>query len=63
MNKDLEYIHKFAIEMEIILLSLQFLISFFIILVYILNVIKYRDEITSVEFFNKSILHMILFEK
>ena len=63
MNKDLEYSHNYAIHIEILLLSLQLLISFFIIFVYILNVIKFRDEISSVEFFNKSILHMILFEK
>ena len=63
MNKDLEYIHLYAIEIEVILLSLQILISFIIILVYLMNVVEYRDEISCVEFFNKSILHMILFEK
>ena len=63
MNKDLEYSHLYAIEIEVILLSLQILISFIIILVYLMNVVEYRDEISCVEFFNKSILHMILFEK
>jgi hypothetical protein len=62
MNRDIEYIHSNAINIEIILLSLQFLISLFMISVYFINSVKYRNEIYGVEFFNQSILHMILFE-
>ena len=62
INRDIKFIHLNAIKIEILLLSVQFLISLIMISVYFINSVKFRNEIFDVEFFNQSILHMILFE-
>ena len=62
MNEDMESAHEIALKIESILLFLQFIIIITAIGVYFYNVIRYRTEVTSIEFFNKCILHMILFK-
>ena len=62
MNEDMESAHVIALRIESILLILQFIIMITAIGVYFYNVIKYRTEVTSIDFFNKCILHMILFK-
>ena len=63
MNRDLEYIHENALKIEIFLLTFQLLIICIVIIIYLLNTFKFKEEFSSVEFFNKCVLHMIFFEK
>ena len=62
MNKDMEYAHEIALKLETILLCLQLIIILSAITIYFYNVIKYSAEVSSIDFFNKCILHMILFK-
>ena len=62
MNIDMENAHKSALTDETLLLLSQFVLIIITISVYVYNVIKYGTEIYSVIFFNKCILHMILFK-
>ena len=62
MNIDMENAHVSALKAETLLLLSQFVLIIIIISVYIYNVIKYGTEIASIVFFNKCILHMILFK-
>jgi hypothetical protein len=62
MNIDMENAHVSALKAETLLLFSQFVLIIIIISVYIYNVIKYGTEIDSIVFFNKCILHMILFK-
>ena len=63
MNRDLEYVHKNTIKIEFILLSVQLLITCIVIIIYLVNLFKFKEEYSSVDFFNKCVLHMIFFEK
>ena len=62
MNEDMESAHEIALKIESFLLCLQLIIIIMAIGVYFYNVIRYRSEVTAIEFFNKCILHMILFK-
>ena len=62
MNIDLENAHHLALRDEFIFLFIQLLIIIIAISIYLYNVIKYGTEIMLVQFFNKCILHMILFK-
>ena len=62
MNKDMEYAHEIALKLETILLCLQLIIILSAITIYFYNVVKYSAEVSSIDFFNKCILHMILFK-
>ena len=62
MNIDMENAHISALTDETLLLLSQFVLIIITISVYVYNVIKYGTEIYSVIFFNKCILHMILFK-
>ena len=63
MNRDLEYVHKNTIKIEFILLSVQLLITCVVIIIYLVNLFKFKEEISSLDFFNKCVLRMIFFEK
>ena len=58
----MENAHISALTDETLLLLSQFVLIIITISVYVYNVIKYGTEIYSVIFFNKCILHMILFK-
>ena len=62
MNIDMENAHFLALRDETIFLLTQLFIIIIAISVYLYNVIKYGTEIISVKFFNKCILHMILYK-
>ncbi len=62
MNRDMEYAHRRALNIESILLCLKLLIIVSAISVYLYNVVRYSVEISGVEFFNRCIIHMILFQ-
>ena len=61
-NKDISSTYYSVIENETIFLIIEVTLMSLGIIVYIYFVILYGREISSVDFFNKSILHMILFE-
>ena len=62
MNRDMEYAHIRALNIETILLCLKLFIIVCAISVYLYNVVRYTVEISGIEFFNKCIIHMILFQ-
>jgi hypothetical protein len=62
MNRDMEYAHRRALNIESILLFLKLLIIVSAISIYLYNVVRYSVEISGVEFFNRCIIHMILFQ-
>ncbi len=62
MNIDMENAHKSALRDETFFLTFQIILIIIIIFIYLYNVIKYSTEIADVLFFNKCILHMILFK-
>ena len=62
MNIDMENAHISALRDETIFLFAQLFIIIIAISIYLYNIIKYGNEIISVQFFNKCILHMILFK-
>ena len=63
MNSDLKYVQKNTIKIEFILLSVQLLITCVVIIIYLVNLFKFKEEISSLDFFNKCVLRMIFFEK
>ena len=62
MNIDMENAHESALRNESLFLTLQLCLMIIIIFIYLYNVIKYSTEIGDIIFFNKCILHMILFK-
>ena len=61
-NKDIISTYYSVIENETIFLIIEVALMSLGIIVYVYFVILYGREISSVDFFNKSILHMILFK-
>ena len=61
-NQDIISTYYSVIENETIFLFIEVTLMSLGIIVYIYFVILYGREISSVDFFNKSILHMILFK-
>jgi hypothetical protein len=61
MNKDMDYAHKRALKIETILLCFQLFIIVSAITLYLYNIVKYNFEVSGVDFFNKCVIHMILF--
>ena len=62
MNIDMEIAHKSALKFEGLFLFLHLFLIVITCFIYLYNVIKYGSDISSIIFFNKCILHMILFK-
>ena len=61
-NKDIISTYYSVIENETIFLIIEVALMSLGIIVYVYFVILYGREISSVDFFNKSVLHMIIFK-
>ena len=62
MNIDMEKAHESALKYECLFLLLHLFLIIITCFIYLYNVIKYGSDISSIVFFNKCILHMILFK-
>ena len=62
MNIDMENAHESALKYECLFLLLHLILIILTAFIYLYNVIKYGSDISSIIFFDKCIIHMILFK-